>query len=687
MKSHLRLTISNTEAAITQFKVKDIDNILVNIPIKEENSNIIVPALKEIRNDNNINESNVYTFYKKHLKDFYWLDYYSNKLICKICATHSIHRHDAFVEGTENLKTSNLTRHDKSIEHQSNLNKEKLKQRDSINVIPKIEISKINKSFENFIKSCLFVAHEEIPITKILALRNFLQDLEVDTTDLYRTEYGSRQVLESISSVFERKLIKKLEECDSLSITFDETIDISSKKILIICVRYCTRGDIKEEFYKLIELKSSDAETIYSALKSSLGDKIYKKISSITTDGANVMMGRIKGVSELFKKENKNIISNHCIAHRSNLCTLDMFNFFPEMKRISVFLFEIFAFFKKSSCRIGTLHEKEDENYLDDLSLIKPITVRWLSHSKAINRLIEILIPILETLDEYQNDTTLAVGLLETIKIPKIIMTIHFLADMLDILTILNKTFQNKLMMISNIDGVIKSTINNIKSQYLSENSTYGDKLRNFINMANTNDKYKKYIEINQADINDFGKTVIIPVADFVVSNIRERFPEFTLIKNFSIFDLAIIKETKNLPEDYGNKEFIHLCDFYRSSPFDRPEDYLSQWTDFKQFIKETFKGDISYTNYLLYRDGHILFNKVMEIMNVYLALNSTTVECERYFSRLTFIKNKARSTLSIFYADILLRIKSNENILFDQEFYNNVIEVFEEKERRFLIK
>lgn len=146
-----------------------------------------------------------------------------------------------------------------------------------------------------------------------------------------------------------------------------------------------------------------------------------------------------------------------------------------------MFLFEIFAFFKRSSTRIGTLHEKEDENYLDEVGLIKPITFRWLSHSKAINRLIDILIPIVETLIEYSDETTAAVGLLQTLQDPEVILTIHFLADLLNILAILNKTFQNKLLMISNIEGIVENTISRIKSTYLSENSDYGEKLRDFL--------------------------------------------------------------------------------------------------------------------------------------------------------------------------------------------------------------
>ena len=82
------------------------------------------------------------------------------------------------------------------------------------------------------------------------------------------------------------------------------------------------------------------------------------------------------------------------------------------------------------------LEEKEYEEEIDNLMLIKPITIRWLSKFNAINRILEMYPAIVRALEEIQliDGDPYALGLVTSMTKFKFVGLLHFISDMLIII-------------------------------------------------------------------------------------------------------------------------------------------------------------------------------------------------------------------------------------------------------------
>lgn len=76
------------------------------------------------------------------------------------------------------------------------------------------------------------------------------------------------------------------------------------KKLIVVIVRYWRKGQARDRFFNLLEVKDCTAEGLFNTTKENLLDKFgisYGNIIGFAADNANVMMGNISGVQALFK--------------------------------------------------------------------------------------------------------------------------------------------------------------------------------------------------------------------------------------------------------------------------------------------------------------------------------------------------------------------------------------------------
>ncbi|XP_068237388.1 general transcription factor II-I repeat domain-containing protein 2-like [Palaemon carinicauda] len=116
-----------------------------------------------------------------------------------------------------------------------------------------------------------------------------------------------------------------LKKAPCISLAIDESTDSTDNAQLIVFVRYYDAGEkiFCQDWLGVTDLKGrARGEDIYGSLESLLESRNIdvKSIISVTTDGAPAMVGRERGLVARSKEDNPDMISYHCIIHRSVLC-------------------------------------------------------------------------------------------------------------------------------------------------------------------------------------------------------------------------------------------------------------------------------------------------------------------------------------------------------------------------------
>jgi len=185
------------------------------------------------------------------------------------------------------------------------------------------------------------------------------------------------------------------------------------------------------------------------------------------------MISPENGVAARVKRmlKNDNIIINHCLSHRLNLGTKDIWNQVKELSGFNSIIHCICWYFSQSYKRINILEEQEEEILGSHLKLIKPLDIRWLSIFKAISRIYEVypaLINALEVIAE-QEGCVVAEGLLTRMKSLHFVSHLHIFQDLKSFLEPLNLLFQKQHLKVADAFKEIEITIESLTELTASE--------------------------------------------------------------------------------------------------------------------------------------------------------------------------------------------------------------------------
>ena len=214
-------------------------------------------------------------------------------------------------------------------------------------------------------------------------------------TEYYQNRTALSSFLKCISKVIYERVLNSIRESPAFGLMIDETADISNDQKLIVYISYWDKKtySVKYVYFKLIEIKSKTAESIFNELMTLLQDNDLSihKLAGISTDGASSMVGCHSGVSTRFIDINPYIIATHCLAHRLNLVSEDAFKLFPDLIRFETTVREIYSYFKRSSKRHNELKEFQQDNDEPLLVPLKTGDTRWSSLYNAVKTLVNFI--------------------------------------------------------------------------------------------------------------------------------------------------------------------------------------------------------------------------------------------------------------------------------------------------------
>ncbi|XP_072387158.1 uncharacterized protein [Diabrotica undecimpunctata] len=215
-----------------------------------------------------------------------------------------------------------------------------------------------------------------------------------ETIKLHRTKC-SALIKEVIAPSLMFELIKDVGD-SPFSIIVDESTDVSTEKLLCVCIKYYSqnKNEIITQFLTFIAVKQATAENLFTCIFDffkSINCNLNRLIG-IGTDGANSLCGTHHSLYTLLKEklDLDNLILVKCICHTLHLCASKASEVFKD--EVDFLLKETYNWFKYSSLRVAKYKEIFDLINLNEKNKFSKLTqlsaTRWLSRFKAVEKIL-----------------------------------------------------------------------------------------------------------------------------------------------------------------------------------------------------------------------------------------------------------------------------------------------------------
>lgn len=276
-----------------------------------------------------------------------------------------------------------------------------------------------------------------------------------------------------ISNSDHKNFKKKIEDCIAISLRIDGSVDRTRlDKIYIMAKIINLNGSLELLFLGIsIQTQRKAAglmEAVNKGLESILGDPLilYRKISSICTDGTNLNIGEKSSLWQLLEETVKNsgslipLIKIWCCAHRADLVWNDVTKLIKVIHKMLSVLSSIASHFHYSGLRTAELKQIAVENNLELRSLPKLFEVRW---TEFTFDLIAAVLTSWNALILYfiaNKKNAQCSGLLTYLTKYENLRMISFIGDILFCFKRFQKSIQSEKLTVISLNTCVKNVIN-----------------------------------------------------------------------------------------------------------------------------------------------------------------------------------------------------------------------------------
>ena len=266
-----------------------------------------------------------------------------------------------------------------------------------------------------YLDNAYFLFKEQIPHTtkfeKLMSLACRMSD-EVDIWTKNRDHNATYRSMASVTEfleLFEKQigedtkadLSTSLQIYRSWTILADET-SVHNHGILSIYARYISykTGNVNE---CMLDCKPIEGRTTAVNLFKLINESVEKVgldkclCRSVSFDGARNMSSEQEGVLGYLKRFwNENILLEHCRAHRLALVCKTVANEVPLVREVIELINAVYKVFQKSNRKVDLLKGKCLEDEMKVKTLIKAAMIRWLTTGQSVDRMIDLIVQVLE---------------------------------------------------------------------------------------------------------------------------------------------------------------------------------------------------------------------------------------------------------------------------------------------------
>ena len=336
-----------------------------------------------------------------------------------------------------------------------------------LNRLMQAQIDENREKMKSIVKTVIFCGQNNIPLrgkrddnpdnSNLQGNFQALLEFRIDSGDVklkehlenaprnatYRSKTIQNEIIETVGNYISSKIIAEVKQTRMFSVMADEAADVSNKENLSLVLRYVDSSkNIREEF---VGFRLCGEETTGNAIKELIINSVrdlgltMDNCRGQSYDGAGNMAGRYVGASTLIQHQFPKAINYvHCMNHRLNLCVADtcslamVQNMMGTVRKLS-------EFFSNSPKRQSHLVDKIKELLPNSNHriLIDVCRTQWIARIDGLDRIVELLVPVLSTLEDVQ----LNMGKNGVVRAgtwnPKTVGMMHGLYSMLSLLDLL----------------------------------------------------------------------------------------------------------------------------------------------------------------------------------------------------------------------------------------------------------
>ncbi|CAI7900522.1 unnamed protein product [Closterium sp. NIES-54] len=328
---------------------------------------------------------------------------------------------------------------------------------------------------ESLLDSLLFVSKCDAPMGLWVKLVRYLAEKGVKGFPkkgygTYYTTYGFGELTQATATWLQTTQLEHVLTSPFIGISLNEITDRCSGKHMILYMTFIRESKVATEFMTLITVDKGDAAALVGLLVSHLqavGIDL-RRISGISIDGANVMMGSKSGLVTRLRLRIPHLVSSHCIAHREALAAKHAAENIPAFNVVD----KVIRTVAEHLGRSGPWHQRfmdlHDVFTSTSLELQGIHAVRWLSRGDAVLRFIAVLPGLIVMLKEWD------ANLYALVTSYSFHFLLFFIADVLEQLNILNRAFQHKELDYAGVYGQIRCTTSHIEARYVDCGDDFG---------------------------------------------------------------------------------------------------------------------------------------------------------------------------------------------------------------------
>jgi hypothetical protein len=168
-------------------------------------------------------------------------------------------------------------------------------------------------------------------------------------------KYTSPAIQNEIIHLISKQIVKLNLPRKYYAIICDETIDLSGKEMLALCLRQVDDSlNIHENFFGFYRAKTQNADSIFNLIKSVLEEELKLDLQLMVAqsfDGSATMAGAKSGVAKRFLEKVPHAVFVHCYAHKLNLALQDGTNQIKSVSDVQLIIKNVSVFVERSAKR------------------------------------------------------------------------------------------------------------------------------------------------------------------------------------------------------------------------------------------------------------------------------------------------------------------------------------------------
>jgi hypothetical protein len=429
----------------------------------------------------------------------------------------------------------------------------------------------------------------------------------------------------------EKILHSLFNEASFFSLALDESTDVTDTSQLLIFARLINdKFEVREELLKMASLHGTTKGTdIFEAVRAAIEPfGGFGKMSSVVTDGAPAMCGRINGFIGLLHQAGIDCPAFHCIIHQESLCGKLM-----GMQNVMDVVMKIVNLIRAGS---RALNHRNFIAYLEEIDaeygdLLLHTDIRWMSRGKCLQRFFALRQEIQTFLRErVTSDTKQYVEKLDD---PEFLSQLAFLTDISQHLNVLNIQLQGRNQVVCKLVSLVAAFETKLA---LFKSQLEKSELAHFPACS----ALRAEFETNNTDDHAVGFSRFHAVVQVLIESFAARFDDFKQFREqFQLFNDPFSAVIDSHPVNLQ----LELCEL-------QSDDFLR--------AKYNTMGPVLEFWYLLAPAQYPELRKwSMKICSMF----GSTYICESTFSTMKHVKSKERNRLSDDNLNHLLRLSTSE--------------------------